>query len=446
MKERERNRWLHEQLAGWEREGIVQSDQAAVLRGRYPLGADDSRFGVMLFGGIGVVVLGLGVILMFAYNWAEMSKISKLAVIFGALLAAHGVGYCLRYLWSRPILGDVFGLLGTMFFGAAIFLIAQIYHISSHYPNAFWYWGLGAMAMAWAVPSLAQGLLANVVLTIWAGMELCGFHEPMLLRPLAVIIASGALAWHLRSKVLMLASGVSAYFIVCFLCAYRADTLFPYVILLLGGLYAAKAEGLALYGDTAFPAAGSVLSKLAVAGLLFASYLLGFDWFHDDLYRELRQSGGMAEYVSWALAALSILSLLGVMVWGQRRGRGSWRRLLWPLLATLVATICVFGGYLGLGGDGDGVTMAKTLVFHALYVIPVLMILWTSCDDGDARQVLNFALLLALWVFTRYCDWFENLFTRGVAFVLFGAFLFYLSIRYHRRKKLLTAEGGSEHA
>jgi len=445
MKDRDRNRWLHEQLVGWEREGIVQSDQAAALRGRYPLGADDSRFGVMLFGGIGAVVVGLGVILMFAYNWSEMTKISKLVVIFGALLAAHSTGYLLRYRWLRPILGDVFGLLGTMFFGAAIFLIAQIYHISSHYPNAFWYWGLGAMAMAWAVPSLAQGLLANAVLTIWAGMELCGFHEPMLLRPLAVMIASGALAWYLRSEVLTLVSGVSAYFIFCFFGTHFAGELFPYAVLLTGGLYAAKAEGLALHGNAVFPAAGPVLSKLAVAGMLFASFLLGFDVFHEKhVYLNLRDWGGTAEYVWWALAVVSLVALLGVMAWGQRRGRGSWRRLLWPLLAVLAATTSLLIGRLDLGGDG--VATAKSLVFHALYVMPVLLVLWTSCDNGDARQVLIFAALLAVWIFARYCDWFESLFTRGVAFVLLGALLFCLSIRYQRRRKALAAGGGLEHA
>jgi hypothetical protein len=78
--------------------------------------------------------------------------------------------------------------------------------------------------------------------------------------------------------------------------------------------------------------------------------------------------------------------------------------------------------------------------------MPVLLVLWTSCDNGDARLVLIFAELLAVWIFARYCDWFESLFTRGVAFVIFGALLFCLSIRYQRRRKALAAGGGLEHA
>ena len=41
-------------------------------------------------------------------------------------------------------------LAGTILFGAGIWLVAQIYHIDEHYPNAFFFWGFGAMTMAWA--------------------------------------------------------------------------------------------------------------------------------------------------------------------------------------------------------------------------------------------------------------------------------------------------------
>jgi uncharacterized membrane protein len=445
MRDRERRRWLHSELAVWEREGIVETAQANALRERYPCAGEDRRFGVLLFGGIGAVVVGLGVILMFAYNWAEMSKFSKLGVVFATFLAAQLSGYFLRYRASRPLAGELLTLLGTMFFGAAIFLIAQIYHLSSHYPNAFWFWGLGAIGMAWALPSVAQGLLATLILTLWAGMELCAFHEPMVLRPLAVIIASAALAWHLRSELLLWAAGISAYLILCFFASYSDGRLFPYIIMLTGGLYAAMAEGLALWDEKRFPAASEILGKLAVNGLLFASFLLGFEVFHrEQIFRHLREWSGLADYSCWVLALLGLAGLLGTMLWGQRRGRDSWRHLLWPLLAVLAATTALLNGRFGSGQDG--VLMAKTLVFHALYVLPVLWLLWSGCDRGEARQIFVHALLLSLWFFARYCDWFESLFTRGLAFIALGGLLFYLSLRYHRRKQTLNDAGGPEHA
>ena len=42
-------------------------------------------------------------------------------------------------------------MLGTLFFGAGIWLVAQIYHIDEHFPNGFLIWGLGALALAWRI-------------------------------------------------------------------------------------------------------------------------------------------------------------------------------------------------------------------------------------------------------------------------------------------------------
>ena len=59
------------------------------------------------------------------------------------------------------LVGGVYGVsLGTMFFGAGIWLIAQVYHIDEHYPNGFLLWGLGALAMAWALRSIPQAIVA----------------------------------------------------------------------------------------------------------------------------------------------------------------------------------------------------------------------------------------------------------------------------------------------
>ena len=41
-----------------------------------------------------------------------------------------------------------------MLFGAGIWLVAQVYHIEEHFPDGFLIWGIGALALAWAMPSI----------------------------------------------------------------------------------------------------------------------------------------------------------------------------------------------------------------------------------------------------------------------------------------------------
>ena len=144
------HRWLHNEIAAWLADELIDPRQAEQLRVRYPLsgGITWSR---LIFSIIGAVIFGLGVILFFAYNWAEMPKYLKLGVVFGSLVLAHGLGF--RFTTpdkDNRSLGEGLHVLGTMLFGAGIWLVAQIYHIDEHYPNAFLVWGTGALALAWA--------------------------------------------------------------------------------------------------------------------------------------------------------------------------------------------------------------------------------------------------------------------------------------------------------
>ncbi len=84
--------WLDRELAAWEAEGLVTPDQVRVIRARYsaPAAATEGTvsspggggaaavpgkpWGVILFGGFGAVLLGLGVILLFAKSIAELNN------------------------------------------------------------------------------------------------------------------------------------------------------------------------------------------------------------------------------------------------------------------------------------------------------------------------------------------------------------------------------------
>jgi uncharacterized membrane protein len=131
-------KWLRDEIALWVNEGIIGPDQGTALKRRYPAPAEDTAWGRIIFFSIGAILFGLGVILIFAYNWEKMHKFVKLAVIFAALIGAHGAGYWLKRTQSQyQTAGEGLHLLGTMLFGAGIWLIAQIYHIEEHYPTAF---------------------------------------------------------------------------------------------------------------------------------------------------------------------------------------------------------------------------------------------------------------------------------------------------------------------
>ncbi len=89
-------KWLIAEIDGWVNAGIIAPDQGQAIKKRYPIPEQGPAWGRIIFFSIGAILFGLGVILLFAYNWQRMPKWVKLAVIFAALIGAHGAGFRLR--------------------------------------------------------------------------------------------------------------------------------------------------------------------------------------------------------------------------------------------------------------------------------------------------------------------------------------------------------------
>ena len=53
-------------------------------------------------------------------------------------------------------------ILGNLFYGASIILIAQIYHLGEHMPDGVFWWALGSLPFA--------VLLCNTWLTLFSGL------------------------------------------------------------------------------------------------------------------------------------------------------------------------------------------------------------------------------------------------------------------------------------
>jgi uncharacterized membrane protein len=278
-------------------QGLISPAQAQTIAARYPLSAGGPSWGIVIFSSLGALIVGLGVILLLAYNWAAIPKFGKLSLIIGSLTAVHAVGLGLFLRSSRwRALGETVCLLGTMLFGAGIWLVAQVYHIAEHYPTAFLIWGCGATAMALVMPSLPQAMLAAVLLTVWCGAERLEFEAAMTGGALMIFLLLGPLAYIRRSRLL------SAVLIPAFLLsfAFAMPPLGHYAwlvlatLLNLSGLLIAASFLVRRYGD--FPRVGPLLALYGGAVFLVTLYLITFP----ELAREWL-NWERNELTAWAL-------------------------------------------------------------------------------------------------------------------------------------------------
>jgi len=115
----------------------------------------------------GAVLIGFAAMSFVAANWAEISKLTKLVLLMGAMWAAYGATFVLERR-EHPAFAQAATIGGLALFGANIMLIAQIYHVNTDNPDWLLLWCLVALASAWALPSRPALGLSFLLATLWS--------------------------------------------------------------------------------------------------------------------------------------------------------------------------------------------------------------------------------------------------------------------------------------
>ena len=147
-------RWLLQQLEGWEAEGLLTADSARVLRKRFALQTDSSgSLASLMMGIVGALLVGVGLIVLISHNWDHFSRPMRLACAFGPLLLAQ--------LWTGSLLRrgateaawklESAALLQTLTTGACLALVSQIYHIGGTWTEFLLSWCLLTLQLVWAL-------------------------------------------------------------------------------------------------------------------------------------------------------------------------------------------------------------------------------------------------------------------------------------------------------
>ncbi len=220
-------------LAELERDGTLSAQQRAAVADRLDRALREGR-GLdftAIVATFGALLVAAGLLYLIGYNWELLPKAAKLALVFGIWIALHGAGWALaEHPGTHPRVGRALTLLGVLAFGGAIGLVAQIYHLSSHYPNAILVWWalsvpvvlvtrsrailvavmtLGVVWAAWCTGVWLDDLRGDDERHWLAGLTLVGVALAATFQALAALASGGAyeqLERVLRAPVLVFAS------------------------------------------------------------------------------------------------------------------------------------------------------------------------------------------------------------------------------------------------
>lgn len=123
-----------------------------------------SRF-LLILSLIGIVLVGLGIILIIAYNWDDLSKWTKLVIAFLPLLAAQGLGiFTLKRKQGNTVWTESSALTILFSLAIAISLISQIYNIESAISGFIKWWMILSLPLLFVFNSRA------ISLALWMGV------------------------------------------------------------------------------------------------------------------------------------------------------------------------------------------------------------------------------------------------------------------------------------
>lgn len=172
---------LKREIEEWFREGLIDEPLREKLLSRYRILDDIGQSAVpsrliTTLSVLGAILAGLGVLLFVASNWSLIPRWGKIAILYSSLILTYGCGYYIGYeRQNYPKTGAALIFIGSFVFGAGLFLISQIYHISVHYPNGVLAWSVAVMPVAYLLRLRTLLGLSIIVLLIWLGME-ASFH------------------------------------------------------------------------------------------------------------------------------------------------------------------------------------------------------------------------------------------------------------------------------
>ena len=153
-------------ISRWREAGLIDDATARALS----FDAERNSGAPISFGAVlallAAALLAAAVIIFIAANWQALPRLARVGMLFSLILAGYVGGAVLR-LSGREAAGEGAYVVAAAGFGAAIALIAQIYHMSGDEAQAVLVWGAGTAFAAAALRSGALNAGAALLAGAW---------------------------------------------------------------------------------------------------------------------------------------------------------------------------------------------------------------------------------------------------------------------------------------
>jgi uncharacterized membrane protein len=382
----------------------------------------------IVFGILGSLLVGMGIVLIIAHNWDALSKIAKLAVGFLPLLIGQGVsGYVIVKKANERAWRE--GAAVFLFFAIAISIsiVSQVYNIEGDLGGFLFIWMCLALPVAYVLQSSVASLLFIFGIT-WYACEVGYFNYPYSHSPHYWILLLLILPFYYLEFIRKNLKNNFYYFHSWLLVLSLTICL---------GLFADQAEETILIAYMSLFSAFILMSQLKIfetgrvltnaflvvgsLGIIVLLLALSFDWYWDELSdgslnAVLGRSESIVSIVLLLLCTGLLLHLLKSKHLNEINSKS---------FAFIVFVILFFVG------------LSSPWLSQLLINVLILVLAIHTIRDGAQRNhlgILNYGLLILTALITcRFFDTDFSFVVRGLLFILIGIGFF--GANYYMIKK-----------
>ena len=415
--------------------GVINQETAEKIENYYlaKAGPPQNKL-VIVFGILGALLVSLGIILILAHNWDELSRSVKTVIAFIPLVFGQGV--CFYSLWKKEestTWREASSTFLIISIGACISLIGQIYNIPGALAPFLFTWAILSLPVVYVMRSSVASLLYLIGITFYGcqvgywdyygkesylywgllllvlphyyylfkhkpGSNFLTFHNWFI--PLSVIITLGTVATEIEE--LMFVAYMSLFGL----------------LYLIGNIPQLRDQKIRNNGYL-------VLGSLGTVGLLLA---LSFYWFWSELRAtefSTQQWMRSPEFIASVVITLLAVALLVY----QKKNQS-------PITIKPVEPIFIlFIGIFFIGLTSPFVTLWINLLILAIGIMTI--------REGARENhfgILNYGLLIvSALIICRFFDTDLNFILKGVLFVAVGFGFFFANYWMAKRKKVSSA-------
>ena len=421
MKNSKHLQWLYQELPALMNAGIISAETAEKLRAYYGeiKEGNKSRIALIIFGVLGALLIGSGIILLLAHNWDELSHavrtvLSLTPLLIGQLLAGWAI---LRkresMAWRESTATFV-----MLAIGASISLIGQTYHLSGDFGKFLLTWMLLSLPFVYLLRATAPALLYLWGITAWAGVRQSEAEHALFFWPLAALVIpyfwQAVKVNRYSIRAIILAWGISLS--LCVATGIVLEGALPGLwIIVYSGFFAV----LFLAGSSYFGEAPTLWQRpfhtVGACGIAGLAFILAYEWPWREIGWKYFRTSPEFHFNAALFDYVLTMTLFIVTLYFLFRKTCAQQTATW--LFGVMPIVSLIGYLIVASGANTGLTLA---LFNLYLFACGLVVTINGIQAGRLGTVNAGMIILAALIVARFFDSELGFVIRGLAFILVG--------------------------